>query len=87
MTKNNVFWMQVQATEGDFTQKQKTLQNVASDLAYSWVNYKKNPNDWQVRNQACQKYGFDYDSLLYEEKQYLLTETGRMVSSYATYKS
>lgn len=62
------FWARAMAAEGDLTVGRKILDTIAKETA-------KKGN----LIQQCQRYGFDYDFLLLEEKDYLR----RKVEEYA----
>ena len=59
-----------QATEGDFTVGKNKLNKVAEILAHNWVYLRVKPDTIAARY-TCQQLGFNYDSLLDEEVDYL----------------
>lgn len=71
MNNDMAFMCFAQATEGDFTVGQNKLNKVAEILAHNWVTAKIDPNDPFVYRQICKLNGFNYDSLLDEEVDYL----------------
>lgn len=60
---DNWFWVRVMATEGDLTVSRKTLDQIAKDTALKGNLIKQ-----------CQAHNINYDSLLPEEKDYLIKE-------------
>lgn len=64
------FMMYAAACEGDFTVGQDKLNKVAEILAYNWVYMRVTPDTIAARY-VCQQLGFNYDSLLDEEVDYL----------------
>lgn len=70
MNNDMAFMCFAQATEGDFTVGQDKLNKVAEILAYNWVYMRVTPDTIAARY-ACQQLGFNYDSLLDEEVDYL----------------
>ena len=70
MMNDMAFMCFAQATDGDFTVGQDKLNKVAEILAYNWVYLRVKPDTIAARY-ACQQLGFNYDSLLDEEVDYL----------------
>ena len=82
MIENMAFSCFAQATEGDLTVGQQTLNKAASTLAYNWVYNGKNPNNIDVCKSVCNQIGFDFDSLTNEEVDYLAKQTERKIGEY-----
>ena len=70
MNNDMAFMCFAQATEGDFTVGQDKLNEVAKILAYDWVHMLVKP-DTVAAQYVCRQLGFNYDSLLDEEVDYL----------------
>ena len=70
-----------QACEGDFTVGQNKLNKVAEILAYDWVYLRVTPDTIAARF-VCQQQGFNYDSLLDEEVDYLQLKVEEEIKRY-----
>lgn len=81
MINDMAFSCFAQATEGDFTVGQSKLNKVAEILAYNWVYMRVTPDTISARY-ACQQLGFNYDSLLDEEVDYLQTRVEEEIRRY-----
>lgn len=81
MNNDMAFMCFAQATEGDFTVGQGKLNKVAEILAYNWVYMRVTPDTVAARY-ACQQLGFNYDSLLDEEVDYLAQRTEEEIKRY-----
>lgn len=64
------FWERVMATEGDLTVGRRKLDAVANQIANNYLQFNISPCYTEVVK-YCVFYGFNYDSLLEEEKDYL----------------
>ena len=82
MNNNMAFMCFAQATEGDFTVGQNKLNKVAEILAHNWVTAKIDPNNPFVYRQICNLNGFNYDSLLDEEVDYLQHKVEEEIRQY-----
>lgn len=80
--KDRAFSCFTQATEGDFTVGKAKLDQTAESLAFNWVYMRINPNDDTVVRCTCRRLGFDYDSLLNEEVDYLARKTKEAIRNY-----
>lgn len=77
----DTFMMFAQASEGDFTVGQDKLNKVAEILAYNWAYMRVQPDTIAARY-TCQQLGFNYDSLLSEEVDYLAQKTEEEIKRY-----
>ena len=82
MIDNMAFMCCAQATEGDFTAGRIKLNQVAQFLAYNWIYSGINPNDEGVVQQACQRFGFNFNILLSEEVDYLAKKVEEEIRLY-----
>lgn len=79
---DRAFSCYAQAKEGDFTVGKAKLDQTAEVLAYNWVYLRVNPNDMITVRYTCQKLGFEYDSLLDEEVDYLERKIEEAIRKY-----
>ena len=83
MVNNDMaFACYAQASEGDFTVGKAKLDQTAEALAFNWVYMRLSPNDNTVVRNTCHRLGFDYDSLLNEEIDYLERKTEEAIRNY-----
>lgn len=81
MNNDMAFMCFAQATDGDFTVGQNKLNKVAQIMAYNWVYMRIKPDTDSAR-QVCNQFGFNYDSLLNEEVDYLKTKIEEEIMLY-----
>lgn len=79
---NMAFSCFAQAQEGDFTVGQDKLNKAAELLAYNWVYGRVNPNDPINYGKICNMVGFDYETLLSQEVDYLAARTEEEIKRY-----
>ena len=82
MINDMAFSCFAQACEGDFTVGKDKLNKVAEILAYDWVYKHIYPNDPIVYKMVCRQVGFDYDTLLNEEVDYLAMKVEEEIRAY-----
>lgn len=66
----NWFWARVAATEGDLTVGRDKLDAVAKHISENYLQFGIIPC-YATAIEGCKSYGFDYYSLLEEERDYL----------------
>ena len=81
MNNDMAFMCFAQATEGDFTVGQNKLNKVAQMMAFEWVYMRVKP-DTAAAQRMCLQFGFNYDSLLSEEVDYLKTKIEEEIMLY-----
>lgn len=67
---NDWFWARAMATEGDLTVGREKLDAAAHLIANNYLQLDISPC-YAAAVECCMSYGFNYDSLLEEEKDYL----------------
>lgn len=67
---NDWFWARAMATEGDLSVGQNKLNDVASLITNNYLQLGIPPS-YAAAVECCMSYGFNYDTLLEEEKDYL----------------
>ncbi len=81
MNNDMGFMCFAQATDGDFTVGQNKLNKVAQIMAYEWVYMRVKPDTISAQ-QVCRQLGFNYDSLLSEEVDYLKAKIEEEIKLY-----
>lgn len=76
---DEVFMMYAEAASGDFTAGQRNLKRAAAIIANNYHQYGLNPNDPNHYKSVCSSVGFNYDSLLNEEVDYLANEIKKLI--------